>query len=288
MSSSSTSTGAVVLTPPPTVATQMRSPSAVPSAASTAASVSAAFLASPTMYCTTAPSASSPRMRSLAFWSVVSVRPMIVTAAPSRASSSAHALPMPPPPPVTSAAMPVSAAPTVPPLAQYGGTLRCAAVVGARVDGLEGRAEEIIAVELQTLGDRTRASAAAREAAADVMPMGVPANGQLFGPSPLFARRARGSHLEDLDGNDYVDFNMGYGALFVGHGHPAVMGAVRRQLDDGTLFVLACEDNTVVATSLGERFGQPLWRFTNSGTETTMAAVRTARAFTGRSRVVKV
>ena len=160
-------------------------------------------------------------------------------------------------------------------------------MVTTRDAALVERAEKLIAAEMETLHARTRASAAARLSASAVMPMGVPANGQLFGPAPLYARRARASHLEDLDGNDYIDFNMGYGALFVGHGHPVVMDAIRRQLDEGTLFVLPCEDNELVASSLRERFGQPLWRFTNSGTETTMAAVRTARAFTGRERVVK-
>src|SRR3954469_2236600 len=149
-----------------------------------------------------------------------------------------------------------------------GGTLRCAIVAGTRDDALHQRAEAIITSELETLRARTTASAAARQAATAVMPMGVPANGQLFGPSPLFARRARGSHLEDLDGNDYVDFNMGYGALFVGHGHPAVMDAVRQQLDEGTFLVLACKDRGIGPPGLRERFGQPLWRFTNSGTET--------------------
>jgi glutamate-1-semialdehyde 2,1-aminomutase len=161
-------------------------------------------------------------------------------------------------------------------------------VTDTQESGWRDRVEAIIATELEALHERTRASAAARERASEVMPMGVPANGQLFGPSPLFARRAVGSHLEDLDGHDYIDFNMGYGALFVGHGHPAVMDAVRRQTNEGTLFVLACEANADVASSLRDRFGQPLWRFTNSGTETTMAAVRTARAFTGRQRIVKV
>src|SRR4051812_25202708 len=109
------------------------------------------------------------------------------------------------------------------------------------------RAEQLVADETARAIDRTRASAAARDLARTVMPLGLPANGQLFGPSALVARSAQGTTLEDLDGNVYVDFAMGYGALFTGHGHPVVMEAVRRQLEMGTLYVVPSEDNTVVA-----------------------------------------
>ena len=80
---------------------------------------------------------------------------------------------------------------------------------------------------------------------------------------------------------------MGYGALLVGHGHPVVVDAVRRQLERGTVYLMPCEDNTTVARALAARFGQPMWRFTNSGTESTMPALRAACSFTGRDRVVK-
>ena len=94
--------------------------------------------------------------------------------------------------------------------------------------------------------------------------------------------------MEDVDGNRYVDYDMGFGALFAGHMHPAVRRAVEGQLDLGTLFVTPCETNAVVAELLGERYGLPMWRFTNSGTEATMDAIRVARGVTGRDRIVKV
>jgi glutamate-1-semialdehyde 2,1-aminomutase len=81
---------------------------------------------------------------------------------------------------------------------------------------------------------------------------------------------------------------MGFGALFSGHCHPLVREAVERQLDDGTLFVTPCEMNAEVAELLGERYGLPMWRFTNSGTEATMDAIRVARGVTGREKIVKV
>jgi glutamate-1-semialdehyde 2,1-aminomutase len=81
---------------------------------------------------------------------------------------------------------------------------------------------------------------------------------------------------------------MGYGALFAGHAHPLVRRAIERQLDDGTLFVTPCEMNAEVAELLRERYSLPMWRFTNSGTEATMDAIRVARGVTGRDRIVKV
>jgi glutamate-1-semialdehyde 2,1-aminomutase len=81
---------------------------------------------------------------------------------------------------------------------------------------------------------------------------------------------------------------MGFGALFSGHVHPAVRRAVESQLDNGTLFVTPCELNADVAELLGERYGLPMWRFTNSGTEATMDAIRVARGVTGRDKIVKV
>jgi glutamate-1-semialdehyde 2,1-aminomutase len=94
--------------------------------------------------------------------------------------------------------------------------------------------------------------------------------------------------MEDVDGNRYIDFDMGFGALFAGHMHPAVDAAVRAQLDEGTLYVTPCESNAEVAELLVDRYGLPLWRFTNSGTEATMDAIRVARGVTGRDLIVKV
>ena len=94
--------------------------------------------------------------------------------------------------------------------------------------------------------------------------------------------------MEDVDGNRYIDFDMGFGALCSGHCHPAVRRAVEEQMDNGTLFVTPCEMNAEVAELLGDRYGLPMWRFTNSGTEATMDAIRVARGITGREKICKV
>ncbi len=153
---------------------------------------------------------------------------------------------------------------------------------------LAGRARELIAAELDTYARRTRRSQAATGRAMQHLPLGVPSSFQYYDPHPVVAARAQASWLEDVDGNRYVDFNMGFGALLAGHAHPLLVQAVQEQLGNGTLFVTPCELNAEVAGLLAERYRLPLWRFTNSGTESTMDAIRVARAFTGRDRIVKV
>jgi glutamate-1-semialdehyde 2,1-aminomutase len=157
-----------------------------------------------------------------------------------------------------------------------------------RHEELVERARLITARELRTYVQRTQGSQRATERARTVMPLGVPSSFQAYDPHPIVVRRAQQAWMEDVDGNRYIDYDMGFGALFSGHCHPVVRAAVERQLDDGTLFVTPCELNTEVATLLGQRYGLPMWRFTNSGTEATMDAIRVARGVTGRDKIVKV
>jgi glutamate-1-semialdehyde 2,1-aminomutase len=150
------------------------------------------------------------------------------------------------------------------------------------------RAKEITARELEVYAARTVGSQRATERARKVLPLGVPSSFQAYDPHPIVVRHAAGSRMIDVDGNEYVDYDMGFGALFAGHMHPAVTRAVRDQLDHGTLYVTPCELNAEVGELLVERFGLPLWRYTNSGTEATMDAIRVARGATGRDKIVKV
>ena len=157
-----------------------------------------------------------------------------------------------------------------------------------RHDELVARARQITARELQVYMQRTAGSQRATERARKVLPLGVPSSFQAYDPHPIVVSRAQDAWMEDVDGNRYVDYDMGYGALFAGHCHPLVRQAVERQLDNGTLFVTPCETNADVAELLAERYGLPMWRFTNSGTEATMDAIRVARGITGREKLVKV
>lgn len=156
------------------------------------------------------------------------------------------------------------------------------------VDELTQKANEIAEREVVHYRERTVKSQAATERARKVLPLGVPSSFQAYDPHPIVVQSASGSRMVDVDGNEYVDYDMGFGALFAGHMHPAVREAVQAQLDHGTLFVTPCVSNAEVGELLAEQFGQPLWRFTNSGTEATMDAIRVARGATGRDRIVKV
>jgi glutamate-1-semialdehyde 2,1-aminomutase len=153
---------------------------------------------------------------------------------------------------------------------------------------LVSKAKEITEREMAVYADRTKASQAATERARKVMPAGVPSSFQAYDPWPIVVKHSSGHTMVDVDDNEFVDYDMGFGALFAGHMNPAVSKAVREQLDDGTLYVTPCELNAEVGELLAERYGFPMWRPTNSGTEATMDAIRLARGATGREKLVKV
>src|SRR6202162_1935849 len=124
--------------------------------------------------------------------------------------------------------------------------------------------------------------------AREVMPRGVPSSFQDAAPQPIFMEKGKGSRVWDVDGNEYVDFHNGFGVMVVGHAHPKIVEAVQRQIALGSHFAQPVEDSIIVAKELARRFHQPKWRFTNSGTESTLDAVRIARGFTGRERLIKI
>jgi len=117
---------------------------------------------------------------------------------------------------------------------------------------------------------------------------GVTSSWQITRPGVVWIRGGRGSRIWDVDGTEYVDLHGGYGVNAVGHAHPAVVRAVRERVANGTHFAQPAEDAVVVAEDLARRFGLPLWRFANSGTEATMDAVHLMREFTGRRLIAKI
>jgi glutamate-1-semialdehyde 2,1-aminomutase len=94
---------------------------------------------------------------------------------------------------------------------------------------------------------------------------GVASSWQTTDPHPVYVSHGRGSRVWDVDGNDYVDLHNGYGAVAVGHAHPAVVEAVSRRVARGTHFAQPTEEALLVAEHLRERFGLPLWRFAVTG-----------------------
>ena len=150
------------------------------------------------------------------------------------------------------------------------------------------RAKLITERELDQYKLRTTGSQRATDRARRVLPLGVPSSFQAYDPHPIVVRHASGSKMIDVDDNEYIDYDMGFGALFAGHMNPVVRAAVEAQLSDGALYVTPCELNADVAELLRDRYRLPMWRFTNSGTEATMDAIRLARGMTGRHRIAKV
>jgi glutamate-1-semialdehyde 2,1-aminomutase len=134
---------------------------------------------------------------------------------------------------------------------------------------------------------KTGRSRAAWESAREVVPGGVSGNFRYMDPYPMFAARAQGSRLWDVDGNEYVDFMLNMGAQYVGHAHPAVVRALGEQAERGTLFCMPHLGEQELAQRLRARFGLPQWRYVNSGTEATMTAIRIARGYTGKKYLVK-
>jgi glutamate-1-semialdehyde 2,1-aminomutase len=127
--------------------------------------------------------------------------------------------------------------------------------------------------------------------ALELLPGGVSSPVRAFravGGSPLFVGRGEGAYLVDVDGNRYLDYVLSWGPLILGHAHPRIVAALERALRDGTSFGAPSPLELELARLI--RDGMPsleLLRFVSSGTEATMSALRVARAFTGRDKVVK-
>jgi glutamate-1-semialdehyde 2,1-aminomutase len=151
-----------------------------------------------------------------------------------------------------------------------------------------GRILELTERERGALLDRTSGSQALYERALGVMPRGVPSSFQAADPRPTYLSHGEGARVWDVDGNEYVDFHNGFGVMCVGHAHPAIVAAVEARARRGSHFAAPTEGSIRVAEELRRRYGLPQWRFTNSGTESTMDAVHLARGATGRDVILKI
>ncbi|HEX3241828.1 MAG TPA: aspartate aminotransferase family protein [Solirubrobacterales bacterium] len=150
------------------------------------------------------------------------------------------------------------------------------------------RIAELTEAEQERYRNRTGTSARTYERAVKSMPNGVPSSFQSNEPWPVYIDRGEGSRVWDVDGNEYVDFHNGFGVMCIGHANPTVGEAVKAQVDRGTHFAAPTDGSIVVAEELQRRFGLPQWRFTNSGTESTMDAVHLVRGVTGRDMLLKI
>jgi glutamate-1-semialdehyde 2,1-aminomutase len=150
------------------------------------------------------------------------------------------------------------------------------------------RVESLLAAEWERFEKTTPNSRAHHARALGVLPLGVPSSFQHWDPYPVAIVSAYGAWLEDVDGRRVLDLSMGFGAMLAGHLNPTVVAEVEKALKTGTLFVTPSPSATDAAERFQRRFNLDQLRFANSGTEATMYALRTARAFTERKAIIKI
>jgi glutamate-1-semialdehyde 2,1-aminomutase len=150
------------------------------------------------------------------------------------------------------------------------------------------RVQELTEREGARLNERTGRSHELYDRARKVLSGGVASSYQLRDPWPIYLSHGEGPKVWDHDGNEMWDFHNGFGSMVQGHAHPAIGRAVQERYGKGTHFAAPTEDAVLVAEELQRRWGIPRWRYTNSGSESTMDAIRIARAYTGRDTVMKI
>jgi glutamate-1-semialdehyde 2,1-aminomutase len=141
--------------------------------------------------------------------------------------------------------------------------------------------------ELRRLLEKTPKSREIFERARIDVPFGVHSTYRYSDPYPFYFSRSAGTKMWDVDGNQYTDYNMGFGALVAGHSHPIVAEALIEQIKNGTDYGFEWGETPKFAKMLCERFGVDQVRLSSTGAEATMYATRFARSFTGRPKIVK-
>ena len=152
-------------------------------------------------------------------------------------------------------------------------------------------------MELQNARSTTEGNRSLREAHAEIRgsaqesrktdSAGVASNYRAYDPYPIFVAEGHGSKIKDIDGNEYIDHNLCFGTLMAGHGHPAVVKAVKDLCERGTTFGMPHGMEAELAEEICARYPVEMVRFGSSGTEATMHACRIARAATGRDKILR-
>ncbi len=138
--------------------------------------------------------------------------------------------------------------------------------------------------------ENTKTSEKMHKQATNSLPGGVAANIKYFDPYPIFMKSGKGAYLTDVDNNEYIDYLASYGPLILGHGHPAVSNAIKEQLDENgaILYGTPSEIENTFAEKIKQHYPSiEMVRFTNSGTEATLLALRIAYGFTGKHKIGK-
>lgn len=153
--------------------------------------------------------------------------------------------------------------------------------------GFEPNGEKILENEYREFFGAHERSLEMWKKSVGVTPLGVHSNYRLTRPFPVYFRKGSGPRIWDIDGREYIDFNMGFGALVSGHSNPLIVKALKQRIEDSTVLGFEDERSLEAARIINERFNTEMVRFSTTGTEATMHAIRLARGYTGRNRVMK-
>jgi glutamate-1-semialdehyde 2,1-aminomutase len=146
----------------------------------------------------------------------------------------------------------------------------------------------VLAAEWELFTKNTKASEVESKRAFSSLPLGVTSSFQHWDPYPISIESAHGAYMTDVDGRKLLDLSMGFGAMLAGHLNPIVVEEIESALGRGMLFVTPSPTSTDAAERICKRFGIDQVRFTNSGTESTMYAVRVARSATEKMGILKI
>ncbi len=147
---------------------------------------------------------------------------------------------------------------------------------------------ESLNLEIKSYLNRTPKSEKMHRRASKYLPGGSSRDASFFAPYPIFIERGSGTHIFDVDGNQYLDYMINATSLILGHSHPEIVKALKKQIEIGVSFSGPTDPQIVLAKTLTERIPSiEKIRFTNSGTEATLNTIRLSRAFSGKSKIAK-
>src|SRR4030066_74133 len=127
------------------------------------------------------------------------------------------------------------------------------------------------------------------EKAKKLIPGGVNSPVRAYQPYPFFTKCAKGSRIKDVDGKEYIDYCLAYGPLILGHAHPKIIEAVNAQLEKGTLYGTPTEQEVELAELICDVVpSAEMVRLVSTGGEATMSAIRAARGYTGKKKIIKI
>jgi len=145
----------------------------------------------------------------------------------------------------------------------------------------------IYEAESKKFRQRTKRSERIYKESIDVTPFGVHSNYRYSEPYPVYFSKGKGSSIWDVDGNKYIDFNLAFGVLVSGHSHPRLTQAMKKRIENSTMLGFEFEDSHKLAKMISSRFGVDMVKFSSTGGEATNYAIRFARVFTGRTKILK-